>query len=130
MSEMCIGCGGFLPEGKADFCEWNCRKARREYVIGELKFLVGTDRPHNLARRLGYEPKSLARSLARWGEPELANLIEHDVVPGSSARNVPMVNPTRESVVTFEKRLNEQSSQRWFGAWNMSYGSLAGAATT
>ena len=45
-------------------------------VLREIQHLRGTDTPANIARRLGVQPKSLARRLRRHGHYELALLFE------------------------------------------------------
>lgn len=50
--------------------------ARRAYVIGEVEWLLGTDSVENISTRLGYaNPRSLARKLRDWKQPELAAVI-------------------------------------------------------
>lgn len=45
--------------------------------VTELRLIVGTDNPRNIAKRLGYRsPKNLARVLHRIGEHDLACRIE------------------------------------------------------
>ena len=47
---------------------------RRERILEDLTWLVGTDTPDRIATRLGYAtPNNLATMLRRWGYPDLAN---------------------------------------------------------
>ena len=51
---------------------------QRDYVIGELEFLIGTDTTENLAVRLGYKKgiPSLYRALERWEREDLIARLE------------------------------------------------------
>lgn len=47
--------------------------ARRQEIIGELEFLLGTDDQDSIARRLGYRSlNTLTKALHRWGREDLA----------------------------------------------------------
>ena len=69
-----IYCGrSCASKGKAHEGRQKARASRREYLISEVEFLVGTDAPDSLARRLGYaHADSLARALQNWGRDDLA----------------------------------------------------------
>ena len=46
---------------------------RRDYVIGEVLHIIGTDNPENIARRLGYvNTNGLMTSLRKWDRHDLA----------------------------------------------------------
>ena len=47
---------------------------RRDYIVGEVEHILGSDAPDNIARRLGYSrPQHLARMLERAGRDDLAS---------------------------------------------------------
>jgi len=78
---MCLGCGEHLVprygEGVAAFaarksCKLACQAKRRSYVVEEVDFLVGSDEPDRLARRLGYELEGLVSLLEDEGREDLA----------------------------------------------------------
>lgn len=47
--------------------------ARRAVVIEDVEWIVGTDHPENIARRLGYtNAENLATLLRRWGREDLS----------------------------------------------------------
>jgi AraC-like DNA-binding protein len=49
----------------------------RAEVIAQLEWIIDSDHPTRIAKRLGYErPESLIRSLARWGRHDLASRLE------------------------------------------------------
>jgi hypothetical protein len=49
----------------------------RDETLEDVEWIIGTDAPDRIARRLGYErPESLIRSLARWGRHDLASRLE------------------------------------------------------
>ena len=81
----CKGCGGDftrnLRESQTQFrwrayCNEECkaqgRQRQRQYIVGEVRFLVGTDSSENLAKRLGYSINYVRDILSGEGEPELA----------------------------------------------------------
>lgn len=51
---------------------WEQGQGRRDYIIGEVEFLVGTDSMESLSQRLGFKPDTLAEILTTWGRPDLA----------------------------------------------------------
>ena len=69
-----IYCGrSCASKGKAQEGRERVRAERRKYLIGEVEFLVGTDTPDSLARRLGYANlDNLADALIKWGRRDLA----------------------------------------------------------
>lgn len=72
---VCSRCGGLRSRarGFCDVCQALRSVAERDYLIGEVEFLAGTDSPHSIARRLGYsQTQYLARVLVRYGRPDLA----------------------------------------------------------
>ncbi|PSL04157.1 hypothetical protein CLV30_106162 [Haloactinopolyspora alba] len=84
---MCFGCGGHLEprygEGAEAFaarkyCEAACMAKRRAYVVEELDFLVGTDTPDSLARRLGYSRSHLMELLDEVERPDLAQAFRQE----------------------------------------------------
>ena len=47
-------------------------RERREYIVGEVEFLVGTDTTDSLARRLGYtDADMLIEMMRQWDRPDL-----------------------------------------------------------
>ena len=47
--------------------------SRRDLVLEDCEWLAGTDRPDNIARRLGYRNgDSLRKQLWNWGQRDLA----------------------------------------------------------
>ena len=49
------------------------RGKRANAVIEDVQWIIGTDSPESIARRVGYSSvSSLTRSLTGWGERELA----------------------------------------------------------
>jgi hypothetical protein len=55
------------------YCDPECRHAETYKLIDEIEFILGTDHPANIARRLGYKPTTLSQRLLRAGRPDLAN---------------------------------------------------------
>jgi hypothetical protein len=79
----CDDCGGLRADTKAgcDVCRVLQRVADREHVVGEVEWLLGTDRPARIARRLGYRScEALAKRLQRSGRPDLASHFYTDKV--------------------------------------------------
>lgn len=80
----CLHCGKVcpkLPEQTWDqweamtFCDAGCKRAHRlarDELLEELEHLLGTDRLASIARRLGSNPKALAKRLHRMGRHDLA----------------------------------------------------------
>jgi hypothetical protein len=66
--------------GRSCSGSWSARRAaeqRRAAQIEDLEWIVGTDSPEHIARRLGYASVSnLERVLHRWGRHDLANRLE------------------------------------------------------
>ena len=55
--------------------------ARRQEIIGELEFLLGTDDQDNIARRLGYRSlNTLTKALHRWGREDLSERLRAEPV--------------------------------------------------
>lgn len=52
------------------------RKEQRDYMIEELRALIGIRSADDLAKTFGYDRQVLARQLWRWGEPDLARHFE------------------------------------------------------
>jgi hypothetical protein len=72
---ICSRCGGLRHRrrGFCDVCQALRHAAERDYLIGEVEFLKGTDHPESIAARLGYRSAAnLARVLTRYGRPDLA----------------------------------------------------------
>jgi hypothetical protein len=84
----CLHCGKVCPKlpeqtweqwEELTFCDNSCRGAHRlsgDELLTELGLLIGTDTPSGIARRLGCQPKSLARRLMRMGRSDLAKTFE------------------------------------------------------
>lgn len=90
----CLGCGGWLLETRNEsFHNLECRRERVRYAVEELEFLRGTDRPENLAARLGFTATSLVRALHRHGRPDLAKMFEQEE---GVANSIPMPAQIRE----------------------------------
>ena len=81
----CKGCGEEftrnLRESQTQFrwrahCKEECkargRRAHKEYIVGEVRFLVGTDSAENLAKRLGYSMVGVLNILEQMEERKLA----------------------------------------------------------
>jgi hypothetical protein len=58
------------------YCGTECRRYEVNQLIAELDFIIGTDHPENIARRLGYKPTTLSRRLIRSGRADLARHFE------------------------------------------------------
>jgi len=57
---------------------------RRDYIIGEVEHLTGSDWPERIADRLGYaNTAALHMALLRWGRPDLAHWFERWVFDGN-----------------------------------------------
>lgn len=71
----CEACGGLRADTRSgcDVCRALARVAEREHLTGEVEWLLGTDSPARIARRLGYRStEALAKRLQREGRRDLA----------------------------------------------------------
>lgn len=58
-------------------CAAASRHRGRTVVVEDLQWIIGTDHPDRVARRLGYaNAHSLARVLHKWGMTELARRLD------------------------------------------------------
>ena len=56
-------------------------KLRHDTVTAEVEFLLGTDSPDNIARRLGYScADMLSKRLTEWGRTDLATRLRAEPV--------------------------------------------------
>lgn len=67
------------PVAARRMCENHYRRSQRKVakhrgaVVGDLEWIIGTDRPDRIAQRLGYaDVDSLRKVLYRWGRDDLA----------------------------------------------------------
>lgn len=86
------------PEGRGIYCSRQCNGSaqparnkeraqrmleERAYAVEEVAFLIGTDSPSSLARRLGYEvTEQLANACRAEGRDDLANRLMREDWPG------------------------------------------------
>lgn len=71
----CADCGGLRQDTKAgcDVCRALRTVEQREHLAHEVEWLLGTDSPTRIARRLGYRStEALAKRLSRDGRRDLA----------------------------------------------------------
>ena len=55
---------------------------RKQHVIEDVEWIIGTDHPDNVARRLGYRSsKCLADQVKLWGRPDLADRLRTGGTP-------------------------------------------------
>lgn len=70
-----------------DECKVLFFQREQQFRLDEFRWIVGTDTPENIARRLGYSsPKNLARFLFRSGEMQWARKFEHVALPQERVR--------------------------------------------
>jgi hypothetical protein len=72
---VCGSCGGLRANNRlaCDVCKALAVAGRRDYMLSEVEWLIGTDMPESIARRLGYlSVESMARFLQREGRHDLA----------------------------------------------------------
>ena len=90
----CRGCGAvptrWARKWRQRYCSQQCRPEQRAYVVSELDFLLGTDEPWSLAKRLGYPTTdALARMLYRENRPDLAVHFERGIEPSLGMGSIP-----------------------------------------
>lgn len=69
---------------KRKYCSAGCAnsrwKVRHDHMIGEVEWIIGTDHPESIARRVGYaHAKDLVTLLREKGRPDLGDKLSREL---------------------------------------------------